>query len=82
MPISKLVQNPFKFDIKTSIHYLMRAIKGAHPNTCVTSSMRVKKEHEPLMFITLIVWDNGTKKMKERTKTSNLIVDTFFFNLC
>ena len=29
------------------------------------------------MFMTLIVWDNATKKMKERTKTSNLIVDHF-----
>ena len=34
--------------------------------------------------MTLIVWDIGTKKMKERTKTSNLIVDHFsltFVNL-
>ena len=36
------------------------------------------------MFVTLIVWDIGTTKMKERTKTSNLIVDNFsltFVNL-
>ena len=36
------------------------------------------------MFMTLIAWDNVTKKMKERTKTSNLIVDHFsltFVNL-
>ena len=36
------------------------------------------------MFVTLIVWDIGTTKMKERTKTSNLIVGNFsltFVNL-
>ena len=27
--------------------------------------------------MTLIVWNIGTKKMKERTKTCNLIVDHF-----
>ena len=36
-----------------------------------------KKKHAPLFFMTLIVWDIGTKKMKERTNTSNLIVDRF-----
>ena len=36
-----------------------------------------KKKHVPLLFMTLIVQDIGTKKMKERTKTSNLIVDFF-----
>ena len=38
----------------------------------------------PLMFMTLIVWDIGIKKMKERTTTSNLIDDHFsltFVNL-
>ena len=29
------------------------------------------------MFMTLIVWDIGAQKLKERTKTSNLIVDHF-----
>ena len=29
------------------------------------------------MLITLIVWDIGMKKMKEKRKTSNLIVDHF-----
>ena len=36
------------------------------------------------MFVTLITWDIGMKKMKERTKTSNLIVEYFsstFVNL-
>ena len=36
------------------------------------------------MFMTLIVWDIGTKKIKERTKTSNLVIDHFsltFVNL-
>ena len=36
------------------------------------------------MFMTLIVWDNWTKTMKGRTKTSNLILDDFsltFVNL-
>ena len=31
------------------------------------------------MFMTLIVWDMATKKMKERTNASNLIVDHFSF---
>ena len=30
------------------------------------------------MFMTLIAWDIGTKKMKDRTKASNLIVHDFF----
>ena len=29
------------------------------------------------MFMTLIAWDIGSKKMKDRTKASNLIVDDF-----
>ena len=29
------------------------------------------------MFMTLIAWDIGRKKMKDRTKTPNLIVDNF-----
>ena len=36
------------------------------------------------MFMTLMVCEIGTKKIKERTKTSNLIVDYFsltFVNL-
>ena len=36
------------------------------------------------MLMTLIVWDNWTKTMKDRTKTSNLILDDFsltFVNL-
>ena len=36
-----------------------------------------KKQHTPLLFTAFIVWGIGTKKMKERTKTSNLIVDHF-----
>ena len=33
------------------------------------------------MFMTLIVWDIGTKKIKEKTKKSNLIVDHFSLTL-
>ena len=33
-----------------------------------------------LLFMTLIVCHIGTKKMKERTKTANLIVDYFSLN--
>ena len=43
-----------------------------------------KRQHAPLLFMTLIVWDIGTKKMKEITKTPNLIVYNFsltFVNL-
>ena len=58
-----------------SLLHLMRTIERANTSTCSTSLMR---------FMTLIVWDIGTKKIKERTKTSNLIVDHFsltFVNL-
>ena len=58
-----------------SLLHLMRTIERANTSTCSTSLMR---------FMALIVWDIGTKKMKERTKTSNLIVDHFsltFVNL-
>ena len=64
-----------------SLLHLMHAIPRAHGNTRATSSMRVK--NAPLLFMTL-VWDIRTKKMKERTKRSNLIVDHFssaFVNL-
>ena len=40
--------------------------------------MHVKNSNTSLMFMTLIARDIGTKKMKDRTKTSNLIVDDFF----
>ena len=30
--------------------------------------------------MTLIVWDTGKRKIKERTKTSNIIVDYFPLN--
>ena len=30
------------------------------------------------MFMIVIVWDIGTKKKEERTKTPNLVVDHFF----
>ena len=36
------------------------------------------------MFMAVIVWDIGKKKIKERTKTSDLVVDHFsltFVNL-
>ena len=60
-----------------SLLHLMPAIARAHASTCATSLMCVKKKHVQLLFMTLIVWDIGTKKMQEITKTSNLIVDHF-----
>ena len=44
----------------------------------------MQKQHAPLLFMTLFVWDIGMKKMKERAKTSDLLVDYFsltFVNL-
>ena len=35
----------------------------------------LKKLHAPVMFITLFVWNIGTKKIKERTKASNSLID-------
>ena len=61
----------------TSLLHLMRAIACAHASTRFTSLICVNKKHMSLLFMTLIVWDIGTKKIKERTKTSNLIVDQF-----
>ena len=54
----------------------MRTIAHAHVSTRATSLMSIKKSM-PMLFMTLIVWDIGTKKIKERTETSNLIVDHF-----
>ena len=61
-----------------SLLHLMRAIASAHASTRATSLMRVKNSmRHSLRLMTLIIWDIGTKKMKERTKTSNLTVDHF-----
>ena len=35
----------------------------------------------PLMFMTLIIWGTGIKKMREKTKTTNLIADHFSLTL-
>ena len=48
----------------------MGAIARAHASTRATSVMRGKNNVQ-LLFMTLIVWDIGMEKMKERTKTSN-----------
>ena len=64
-----------------SLIHLMCVIACAQASTFATHLMHVKKWDAPLLFMTLIVWDIGTKKMKERTKTSNLIAD-HFFNHC
>ena len=51
-----------------------------HASTRAASLIRVKAARAILLFMrfmTLIVWDIGAKKMKKRTKTSNLIVDHF-----
>ena len=39
-----------------------------------------KKWHAPFLFMARIVWDIGTRKMKERIKTSNLTFDNFSCN--
>ena len=60
--------------------HLMCAILRAHASTRATSLMRVKNSTHHLCFVTLVVWDIGMKKIKEKTKTSNLIVDHFSLN--
>ena len=54
--------------------------------TCTRQHMRhyfdpCKKKHVPFLFITLIVWDSGMKETKQRTETSNAMVDHFFLSL-
>ena len=49
-----------------SLLHLMRVITNAHTSTHTTSLMH-KRYHLPLLFVTLIVWDTGMKKLKERT---------------
>ena len=66
-----------------SLFHLMHAIVPAHARTRTTTLKRVKNStcH---FFMTLIVWDIGTKKIKEKIRTSDLIVDHFsltFVNL-
>ena len=51
---------------QNSLLHLMRAIACAH----ATSLMHVKNSMRRF-FLTLIVWDIGMKKIKEKTKTSN-----------
>ena len=53
----------------------MRAIVSTQASTQATDLMRVKNSTRHLGLWLFIVWDIRTKKMKERTKTSNLIVD-------
>ena len=62
---------------------LMHAIACTHTSTRATSLMLIKNCMHHLC-LTLIFWDIRTKKMKEKTKKSNLIVDHFsltFVNL-
>ena len=58
----------FPFDVCDRMH------TGQHLHNQFDAS---KKQYEPLL-LTLIVQDIGTKKMKEKTKTLNLIVDHFY----
>ena len=62
--------------------HLMCAIVRPHASTRVTSLMRVKKKYVPLLFMALIVWDIVMKKIKERSKTSNWIVNHFSLIFC
>ena len=55
---------------------LMHAITCTHTSTRATSLMHVKNCMHHLC-LTLIFWGIRTKKMKEKTKKSNLIVDHF-----
>ena len=60
----------------------MHAISQALTSTCATSLMYVKNStYIPLLFMKLFVWYIGTNKIKERTKTSSLIVDCFSLTL-
>ena len=66
-----------------SLLNLMHAIASSRASTCATILMHVKNSMHHL-FMALTVWVTGMKKMKERIKTSNLIVDHFsltFVNL-
>ena len=58
----------FPFNVCDRMH------TGQHSHNQFDAS---KKYYEPLL-LTLIVQDIRTKKMKEKTKTSNLIVDHFY----
>ena len=66
----------FLIYISNSLLHLMCAITHTHTSTCTTSLMHLKnsKCHSHLW---LIVWVIGMKKMKERSETSNWIVDHF-----
>ena len=57
----------------SSLLHLMHA----HASTLATSLIRVKN-NSPILLITLVVWNIGMKKMKERSKTSNWTVNHFF----
>ena len=60
----------------------MHAISQALTSTCATSLMYVKNStYVPLLFMKLFVSYIGTNKIKERTKTSSLIVDCFSLTL-
>ena len=49
----------------------MRVIALAHASTLATSLMRLKSGmYAPFLFMSLIVWDIGMKKIQERSKTS------------
>ena len=64
------------FAVIDSFFHLMHAIAHAHQHTCHQFDA-CKKQHTSLLLMTLFVWDIGTKKRKERTKTSDVIVDHF-----
>ena len=62
----------------------MPVIALAHPSTCATSLMHVKNSTSHFCLWHLLSGALEQKKMKERTKTSNLTVDHFsltFINL-
>ena len=52
-----------------SLPHSMHVITHAHTSTCTTSLMHVKNS-----MCHFCLWDIGMKKMKEKTKTSNLVV--------
>ena len=63
-----------------SLLHLMHVITRAHASTCTTILMHVKIAQVISVYQTYCL-ESGMKKIKQKTKTSNLMVDHFFFSL-
>ena len=53
-----------------SLLHLMHASACTHASTLATNLMHVKNSMHHFLFITLIVWNIGMKKIKERSTAS------------